>query len=128
MKSTDKELTDTLILNGEKVGVADMKRFWRERPDPDFNARHNEEVIERSIQRAIKFREQQAKLQQEGLAERVDALSTYVKARASGKTHKTAEEYFGKKTLAHLQGKKVMQILQERKANGLPLWRVINTE
>lgn len=126
-KSTQKEISEKLILNGERVSMADLKRFWVERPDPDFDPKHNEDVIANSIKKAEAHRLAMQKLQREGLAERANALATYVKARTSGKTHKTAESYFGRKELARLAGKKVMQILQDRKANGQPLWKVVNT-
>lgn len=119
--------TETLILNGERVGMEDMKRFWKDRPDPDFSAKRNEEVIKRSIARAEANRKKRHALQMEGLQERTSALASYIKYLDKG-GGKSAEKYFGRKNLAELQAKKVMQILQERKANGQALWKVINTE
>lgn len=123
VKSSEKEITDMLIQNGEMVSVADMKRFYRERPDPGFNEKRNEEVIARSIRRAEELRRQKIKAKQEGIRERASALASYIKHLEKGSS-KTAEQYFGKKMMAELAGKKVMQILKERKANGLPLWEV----
>lgn len=125
--STDKEIADTLILNGERVSMADMKRFWKERPDPDFSVKHNEEVVARSIARAEALRKQKIKEKMEGLGERANALASYIKYLDHG-GGKSADNYFGKKTLAELQGKKVMTILQKRMADGQPLWKVVNTE
>ena len=127
-KVTDKDIRDTLILNGERVSTADMKQFWQERPDPDFSPERNKAVIASSIRKAEKHRAEMQRLQAEGLAERTNALATYVKARVDGRTHKTADDYFGRKEMARLAGKKVMQILKERKANGQPLWEVISTQ
>jgi hypothetical protein len=126
-KSTDKELADTLILNGERVSMADMKRFWKERPDPDFDPKHNEDVIKRSIARAEKHRRDMQKLQREGLAERTNALASYIKYLDRGGS-KDVEGYFGKRQLAELQGKKVMTILQKRMANGKPLWKTVEVD
>ena len=120
------KVTETLILNGERVAKDDMVRFWRERPDPDFSEERNKAVIARSIARAEAHRKAMRKLQMDGLAERTDALATYVKARVGGKTHKTAEQYFGRKEIARLQGKKVIQMLQKAKETGQPYWRVIS--
>lgn len=125
--STDKELAETLILNGERVAAEDMKRFWRDRPDPGFSVKHNEEVVARSIARAEALRAQKIKEKMEGLRERTSALASYIKYLDKG-GGKDAEGYFGRKNLAELQGKKVMTILQKRMADGQPLWKVINTE
>jgi hypothetical protein len=127
VKSTDKEIRDTLILNGERVSTADMKRFWQERPDPDFDPKRNEDIIKRSIARAEELRKQKIKAKMEGLRERTSALASYVKYLDHG-GGKTAEGYFGRKTMAELAGKKVMQILKERKANGQALWEVKSTQ
>lgn len=126
-KATEKELTDTLIVNGQRVSVADMKRFWRERPDPGFSVERNKAVIANSIAKAQKHRRAMQKLQKDGLAQRVNALTSYIQYQKQGGTKK-ADDYFGRKELTRLQGKKVMQILQERKANGQPLWKVIDTQ
>lgn len=125
--STDKEIRDTLILNGERVSSADMKRFWAERPDPDFDPKRNEDVIKRSIARAEELRRQKIKAKMEGIGDRANALASYIKYLDKG-GGKKAEDYFGRKEMARLQGKKVIQILKERKANGQPLWEVKDTQ
>jgi hypothetical protein len=122
------KITEMLILNGERVASEDMKRFWAERPDPDFSPEHNDFVVKNSIAKAEAHRKAMQKLQQEGMAERASALTSYIKHLDHTGKRTTAEEYFGRKELAHLQGKKVMQILKERKANGQDLWQVINTD
>lgn len=122
------KITEILIQNGERVSTEDMTRFWKERPDPDFSPEHNDAVIASSIARAEKHRADMKKLQIEGLRERTSALASYIKhLDHTGKTP-TAEDYFGRKELARLQGKKVMQILKERKANGQPLWEIVSTQ
>jgi len=35
--------------NGVKVGVADMKRYWKEHPDPGFSEARNKATINRVI-------------------------------------------------------------------------------
>lgn len=119
--------TEMLIINGERVSTEDMKRFWKDRPDPDFDAKHNEEVVARSIKHAEEHRAAMLKAQNEGLGDRVNALSSFIKYKVNGGS-KDADGYFGRREMARLQGKKVMTILQERKANGQPLWRTISTE
>jgi len=126
-KSTDKELTETLILNGERVSVADMKRFWQERPAPDFSAERNAKVIASSIARAEAHRLQMRKEQHEGLRERASALTSYIKYLDHGGVQ-TADKYFGRKELARLQGAKTIQRLQKAQATGQPYWQVISTE
>lgn len=117
--------TDFLILQGERVAKDDMVRFWKERPDPDFSPEHNEAVMARSIARAEKHRLDMQKLQTEGIRERASALTSYIRYLDRG-GQKTAEGYFGRKELARLQGKKVIQTLQKAKADGQPYWRVIS--
>jgi hypothetical protein len=67
------------------------------------------------------------KLQREGLAERTNALASYIKYLDRGGS-KDVEGYFGKRQLAELQGKKVMTILQKRMANGKPLWKTVEVD
>lgn len=122
------KITEILIQNGERVSAEDMKRYWKERPDSDFSPEHNDAVIARSIKRAEKHRADMQKLQIEGLQERTSALASYIKHLDHTGKRTTAEGYFGRKELARLQGKKVIQILKERKANGQPLWEVISTQ
>lgn len=113
--------------DGVLVSVEDMKRYWSSQPDPNFSKEKNERVIANSIKKAEEHRKKMNQLQKEGLGERVNALASYIKYLDHGGM-KTAEGYFGRKELAKLQARKVTQILLERKANGQPLWKVINTE
>lgn len=116
---------ETLILNGERVAKDDMVRFWKDRPDPDFSPKHNKDVIARSIARAEKHRAEMRKQQKEGIRERASALTSYIK-HLDQKGSTTAEKYFGRKELARLQGKKVIQQLQKAKADGKPYWNIIS--
>ena len=121
------KVTETLILNGERVGTEDMKRFWRERPDPDFDINRHNKIVANTIKKAEARRQSVRKAQNEGLKDRANALASYIKYLDRG-GRKKVEDYFGKRELGRLQAKKTMTVLQERKANGLPLWKVINTE
>lgn len=121
------KVTETLILNGERVGTEDMKRFWRERPDPDFDINRHNQIVANTIKKAEARRQSVRKAQNEGLKDRANALASYIKYLDRG-GRKKVEDYFGKRELGRLQAKKTMTVLQERKANGLPLWKVINTE
>ena len=121
------KVTETLILNGERVGTEDMKRFWRERPDPDFDINRHNKIVANTIKKAEARRQSVRKAQNEGLKDRANALASYIKYLDRGGSKKV-EDYFGKRELGRLQAKKTMTVLQERKANGLPLWKVINTE
>lgn len=121
------KVTETLILNGERVGTEDMKRFWKDKPDPDFSEERNNAIVARTIAKAEARRKAAIKAKKEGLGERVNALSSYIKYLDKGGS-KDVEGYFGRKTLADLQAKKTITMLQEAKANGDKLWKVINTE
>lgn len=121
------KVAETLILNGERIGVDDMVRFWKEKPDPDFSPEHNDDVVKRSIARAEKHRAEMRKLQGEGLAERADALTSFIMYQKHGGV-KNADNYFGRKEMARLQGKKVIQMLQHAKETGKPYWNIVSKE
>lgn len=121
------KVTETLILNGERVASEDMKRFWKERPDEGFDLERHNRIVASTIAKAEKRYAEAKKNKREGLHERAAALASYVKYLDKGGS-KSVEDYFGKRELGRLQAAKTMTVLQERKANGLPLWKTINTE
>lgn len=116
-----------LIVNGVKVSEADMVRFWKEQPDTDFSVARNEAVIANSIKRAEELRAKKIKEKHLGLQERASALASYIKYLDKGGS-KTAEDYFGRKIMAELRGKQVMQMLKGRTEAGLPIWEVGSTQ
>lgn len=92
----------------------DYKKFFIEKGDPDFNPKHNEYIIEKTIRDNEKLIKQKKKDYAEQVRERADAVASYLKSKAvtSGKP---IEQYIGKRGLAYLQGKKIVQKLRSLK-------------
>ena len=82
-------------------------------PDPDFNADHNNEVIERTIKAAEAQRRAQRRKFQEGLAERTDALAKYLKSVEQGGAESDVTKYFGKQFKGYLAGKYAMDRIKD---------------
>jgi hypothetical protein len=82
-------------------------------PDPDFNPEHNEEVIERTIKAAEANRRAKKRQFQQGLAERTEALATYLKSLEQGGKESDVKKYFGKKYTAYLAGKTAIERIKD---------------
>ena len=81
--------------------------------DPEMVRRHNEAVVNKTIKEYEAIRKRKHKEYVEQVAERADAVATYLKSRvAEGST--PIEKYFGKRMMAHLAGQKIMAKLQHR--------------
>lgn len=77
-------------------------------PDPDFNFERNQKIIDESLKKARLYKDESLKNWRRGVQERVHATVRYIDALQSDKT-RSAENYFGKKYLAHLRGKEIKQ-------------------
>ena len=82
-------------------------------PDPDFNADHNNEVIERTIREAEAQRRAQKRKFQEGLSERTSALASYLKSVEQGGSESDVSKYFGKKYKGYLAGKTAIERIKD---------------
>lgn len=81
--------------------------------DPEYVKRHNDDVIARTIKATNMLRRQKQKDYIEQIAERSDAVATYLKSRmAEGNT--PVEKYFGREMMAHLTGRKIMNKIQSK--------------
>lgn len=92
-----------------QIDLRDL-RFFSEKGDPDFSPDHNKYVIDRSIEKYEAMRRAKQKEFDDQLGERVHAAASYLRHLNSKGT--PIEKYFGKRTLAELQGKKILQTLQ----------------
>src|SRR5690242_4086458 len=91
----------------------DDKKFFIEKGDPNFDPERNKRVIQETIQKYEANRAQKLKDFNEQLEERTDASMWYLKHVSEKGT--PVEKYFSRRELASLQGRKIIQKLQEIK-------------
>ena len=78
-------------------------------PDPDFDPLHNMAVIEKTIkdnEQLVRTRNKEA---EEGAKERINATAIYLRSINQGGKTVDREKFFGKKYLAYLRGKEIME-------------------
>lgn len=109
-----------------KVNPNDWK-FVAPDPDPDFSAEHNNEVIERTIKEAERMARAKKREFQEGLAERTEALSKYLKSVEAGGKESDVTRYFGKKYKGYLAGKYAIERIKDGLTSLDSQGRVIRT-
>lgn len=96
-----------------KIDPLDYK-FAPVDPDPDFDPKRNQEVIDFTIKRSEElWREKQRKFN-EGIKERSEAISTYAEAVKMGRTNSNYKNFFGKEYLYHLKGQKLVDELKKK--------------
>lgn len=94
-------------------------------PDPGFSPEHNQAVIERTIKAAEAQRRAKKRQFQEGLAERAEALATYLNSLSQGGKESDVTKYFGKKYKAYLAGKTAIERIKDGLTSLGPDGRVI---
>lgn len=92
------------------------RRFFVTKPDKDFSPERNKAVIAESIKKYERMRARKQKDYVEKIAERADAVVSYLRSRAID-SGTPIEKYLGKTNLAHFQGQKIIQKIR-RLANG----------
>lgn len=97
----------------------DHALYFVEGGEAGFNPDHNKMVIERTIKKYNAMRLKRRKAYQEALAERSDAVVTYLRAVDRGK-EANVDKYFGKKMLAYLRGEKIVSRLKQNSILGKP--------
>ena len=83
-------------------------------PDPNFDPLHNMAVIEKTIkdnEKLVKARNRQA---EEGAKERINATAIYLRSINQGGKATDREKFFGKKYLAYLRGKEIMENIKQQ--------------
>jgi hypothetical protein len=92
----------------------DYKKYFIEKGDPGFSPARNKFVVEKTIAKMDKMRQEKHKQWVEGFRERADAVETYLSSRiAQGNT--PIEKYFGKRWMSYLRGQKIMKIIKTKK-------------
>lgn len=78
-------------------------------PDPDFDPVRNKMIIEASIKKYEAMRKKKLDEAREGIAERADALATWVKDLRGWVNDNPVTRYFSKRMIAHLRGDDLRQ-------------------
>lgn len=79
--------------------------------DPNFNAEHNRQVVERTINKVEKEREEKVKFWNEQMRDRADATAMFLKHVDNGKNNDVLK-YFGRKEMARLRGEDILTQLK----------------
>lgn len=90
---------------GNKIAEEDIQ-YFNEKPSSGFSPEKNQATIDRTIAKYKAYYAKRQKEYDEGIKVRTDALASYLKHLNYKGT--PVEKYFGKKTLAELQGRKIM--------------------
>ena len=89
----------------------DRALYFVEEGEPGFNPAHNKWVIEHTMKKYAQNKKKKAKLYNEAVRERADAVATYLKSHtAEGST--PVEKYFGRKWMSYLRGEKIVEVLK----------------
>ncbi len=100
---------------GLKLAEEDIQ-YFNEKPSPGFSPDKNKAVIALTIKKYKAYLAQKQRAYDRGLEERTEALTTYFKHLNQGK-NTPVEQYFGRKNLAELRGRKIMSTIFKA-ANG----------
>ena len=94
-----------------KDQIRDYRRFYKEEGDEGFSPKRNKAIVDRTIKKHEIMRKKKDAEFTDKLRERTDAVAGYFKHLAGGK-NTPLERYFGRKTLTHLQGRKIVAKIQ----------------
>mgnify|MGYP001601905753 FL=1 len=99
------------IKHDDRIDPQDW-RFVPADPDPDFDADHNRQVIDRTIKKSEAYRRKKMRQFNEGVGQRSEAIATYLQSvKAGGKTS-DVDKFFGRRELARLRGQEVLGIIK----------------
>jgi hypothetical protein len=86
----------------------DDLKFYKANPSKNFSPARNKAIVAQTIRETIEARKKKMSDWQKDLHYRTDALATYFHSLAQGK-EMTPEKYFGRRELAKLHARHVMQ-------------------
>jgi hypothetical protein len=81
--------------------------------DPDFSAKRNNEVIERTIKKMELRKQQKLKEYGEAVRERSEAVASFLHHVKQGR-HNNVVNYFGKRELARLRGEEISNVIKSK--------------
>lgn len=80
--------------------------------DPNFSAERNNAVINGTIAKYEKKREEKMKVWTESMRERAEMTASFLKHCANGKGTKDVERYFGRNQMAKIRGEEIATLLK----------------
>lgn len=80
-------------------------------PDPDFDPKRNNEIIERTMRKAAAKRQEKQQAYHEAIRERSEALASYFQHVNNNRSN-NVEAYFGRQLLAKLRGEEILTQLK----------------
>ena len=95
------------------ISLQDLK-YVSVDPDPSFDPLHNIAVIEKTIKDNEKLVRARNKEAEEGAKERINATAIYLRSINQGGKTTDKDKFFGKRYLAYLRGKQVMDNLKKQ--------------
>lgn len=95
-----------------KVHKLDHKYVPKD-PEKGFSADRNNKIIDEVIEESERIWQAKRREHNAQLAERTDAVATYLTSIAQGGKTTSIEKYFGKKHLAYLRGQEIISKIQK---------------
>lgn len=92
-------------------------KYWSSEPEEGFSVKRNKAVIASVIKKHDKMRAKKMAEFNEGMGERSEAVASLLTSRMANSaeiTDSRIDKYFGKKFLAHLQGKDGVERVKNR--------------
>lgn len=93
------------------------RKFWIDKPEVGFNPDKNKRIINETIKKYEANRRKKMMAFKDGLAERTDAVATYLTGRYGLHKATPAERYFGKRYLAYLRGENIVENIRRVKTD-----------
>ncbi len=90
------------------------KKFWPDKPDPGFSPEQNKQIVDKTIAKYEARRRAKQKKIGEQLAERADAIASYLAGGQGAHKGRSLERYFGRRYLAHLRGEDIVDEVRNR--------------
>lgn len=86
-------------------------------PDPDFDPKHNQQVIDNVIRKNKALFKRKHREFMDKMGERNQAVASYIHRLANTRENTNVEQYFGKHYLAYLRGEEIINRLRHAKEN-----------
>jgi hypothetical protein len=96
----------------DKINKSDY-RFVPVDADPNFDPKHNEDVIEKTIKATDEMMAKRHREAVDKVRERTTALSMFIKGVQKGGSTSNLNKYFGNKEIARLRGNEVRDRLDQ---------------
>ena len=96
-----------------KISPLDFK-FVPKDPDPNFSPAKNRKVIREVIKATEATRRKKGREHNDAYQERAEAVTSYLKSLDTGRSNSDILKYFGRREMARLKGKEVLEKLNDQ--------------